>query len=158
MAKRFKVGLLRRRNHSESDEQAATGSIAGILATLKAMGCSSLGRQLSLIATCSFFSGLAQAGILVIVGEFAVNSAQGKNHFELYGHSISTLDAVVVCLVLLMVYMGTGVAASTSTSSTFAKALASIRTKMINTFFRTSWRLQSQERIGHLQQLPVARL
>lgn len=117
------------------------------------MGCSSLGWQLSWIAIYSFFSGLAQAGILVIVGEFAVNSAQGKNHFALFGHSISTLDAVGLCLVLLVVYLGTGIAASIRTSSTFTKALASIRTKMINTFFRTSWRLQSQERIGHLQQL-----
>ena len=153
MAKRFKLGFHRGGDHSESHEQTATGSIAGILTTLKAMGCSLLGRQLSWIATCSFFSGLAQAGILVIVSEFAVNSAQGKNHFALYGHSFSTLDAVALCIVLLIVYLGTGIAASISTSSTFTKALASIRTKMINTFFRTTWRLQSQERIGHLQQL-----
>jgi len=138
---------------SYSDGQTSTGSIAGILITLKAMGCSSLGRQLSWIAICSFFSGLAQAGILVIVGEFAVNSAQGKKHFVLLGDSISTLHAVALCLGLLILYLGTGIAASVSTSSTFTKALASIRTKMINTFFRTTWRLQSQERIGHLQQL-----
>ena len=127
---------------SYSDGQTSTGSIAGILITLKAMGCSSLGRQLSWIAICSFFSGLAQAGILVIVGEFAVNSAQGKKHFVLLGDSISTLHAVALCLGLLILYLGTGIAASVSTSSTFTKALASIRTKMINTFFRTTWRLQ----------------
>jgi ABC-type multidrug transport system fused ATPase/permease subunit len=121
--------------------------------TLKVMGCSSLGSQLSLIAIFSFFSGLAQAGILVVVSEFAVNSAQGKTHLVVYGHYISIDDSIILCIVLLFIYTGAGIAASVSTSYTFTRALASVRAKMINAFFRTNWRIQSQERLGHLQQL-----
>ncbi len=117
------------------------------------MGCTTLGRQLSLIAFFSFFSGLAQAGILVVVSEFAVGSAQGKTHLDVYGHSISIGDSIVLCIVLLFIYSGAGIAASVSTSRTFTKALASIRAKMISAFFRTNWRIQSQERLGHFQQL-----
>jgi hypothetical protein len=125
--------------------------------TLKVMGCSSLGSQLSLIAIFSFFSGLAQASILVIVSEFAVNSAQGKTHLVVYGHSVSIGDAITTCIVLLFIYAGAGIAASISTSYTFAKALASVRAKMINAFFRTNWRIQSQERLGHLRLRAPAR-
>lgn len=120
---------------------------------LKAMGCSSLGRQLSWIATCSFISGLAQAGILVIISEFAINSTQGKTHLLVHGHSISILAAIVSSVILLFIYSGAGIAAGISISSTTSAALASVRAKMINAFFRATWRLQSQERLGHLQQL-----
>ena len=153
MAKRFKQGFNLGGHRTESEERTATSSIAGIMKTLKVMGCSSLGSQLSLIAIFSFFSGLAQASILVIVSEFAVNSAQGKTHLVVYGHSVSIGDAITTCIVLLFIYAGAGIAASISTSYTFAKALASVRAKMINAFFRTNWRIQSQERLGHLQQL-----
>jgi ATP-binding cassette subfamily B protein len=141
------------RYRTESQELTATGSIAGILKTLKVMGCSSLGLQLSVIATLSFFSGIAQAGILVIVSEFAVNSAQGKPHLVLFGHYISIGDSIALCVVLLLIYSGAGIGASICTSTTYTKALASVRAKMISAFFRTNWRIQSQERLGHFQQL-----
>ena len=153
MAKRFKERFHLGRPSSESDGRTSTGSIAGIMKTLKVMGCNSLGWQLSVIAFFSFFSGLAQAAILVIVSEFAVNSAQGKKHLVVYGHSISIGDSIVMCVVLLFVYSGAGIAASVSTSNTFTKALAAVRAKMINAFFRSNWRIQSQERLGHFQQL-----
>lgn len=153
MAKRFKQGFQLGRRRTESEERTATSSIAGIMKTLKVMGCSSLGSQMSVIAMFSFFSGLAQAGILVVVSEFAVNSAQGKTHLVVYGHSVSIGDAITMCIVLLFIYAGAGIAASICTSYTFTRALASVRAKMINAFFRTNWRIQSQERLGHLQQL-----
>ena len=153
MAKRLGPAFHLGRRPTRSDEPATTSSIAGILTTLKAMGCSSLGRQLSWIATCSFISGLAQASILVIISEFAMNSTQGKTHLVVHGHSISILDAIILSVILLFIYSGAGIAAGISTSSTTSKALASVRAKMINAFFRANWRLQSQERLGHLQQL-----
>ena len=65
-----------------------------MLATLKMLGVRSLHRQLAWLATCSFFSGLAQASLLVLVSEFAVNSAKGKNHLQVHGYSLSISDAV----------------------------------------------------------------
>lgn len=153
MAKRLKERFHLGRRRTESGERTSANSIAGIMRTLKVMGCSSLGFQLSLIAIFSFFSGIAQAAILVIVTEFAVNSAQGKSHLVVYGHSISIGDAIAACVVLLFIYSGTGIAASVTTSNTFTRSLASVRAKMIKGFFRSNWRIQSQERLGHLQQL-----
>ena len=40
-----------------------------------------------------------------------------------------------------------------SSSSLSSKALASARNKMIDAFFGASWTVQSQERLGHVQQL-----
>jgi ABC-type multidrug transport system fused ATPase/permease subunit len=82
-----------------------------------------------------------------------MNSTQGKTHLVVHGHSISILDAIILSVILLFIYSGAGIAAGISTSSTTSKALASVRAKMINAFFRANWRLQSQERLGHLQQL-----
>jgi ABC-type multidrug transport system fused ATPase/permease subunit len=90
---------------------------------------------------------------LVIISEFAVNSAQGKTHLDVYGHSVSIGEAIVLCIVLLFIYSGAGIAASIGTSRTYTKTVASTRAKIINAFFRTSWRIQSQERLGHVQQL-----
>jgi ATP-binding cassette subfamily B protein len=153
VGKRFKRGFLLGRRRTESGERSSTGSIAGIMRTLKVMGCSSLGTQLSVIAILSFLSGLAQASILVIISEFAVNSTQGETHLVVYGHSISIHEAIISCVVLLVIYSGTGIAASVNASRTFAKSVAAVRAKMINAFFRSSWRIQSQERLGHIQQL-----
>ena len=153
VARRFKESLHLGRTRTESGDRSSTSSIAGILKTLKAMGCTSLGPQLSFIGIFSFFSGLAQASILVIISEFAVNSAQGKTHLVVYGHSVSIDEAIVLCIVLLFIYSGAGIAASVGTSYTYTRTVASIRAKIINAFFRTSWRIQSQERLGHVQQL-----
>ena len=154
MARRFKESLHLGRTRTESGDRSSTSSIAGILKTLKATGLY-VARlpQLSFIGIFSFFSGLAQASILVIISEFAVNSAQGKTHLVVYGHSVSIDEAIVLCIVLLFIYSGAGIAASVGTSYTYTRTVASTRAKIINAFFRTSWRIQSQERLGHVQQL-----
>jgi ABC-type multidrug transport system fused ATPase/permease subunit len=153
MTKRFEpdFSLSRRRGHFE--DRTSTNSIAGVFVTLKTLGASSLGRQMSWIGVSSFISGLAQAGLLVLISEFAIKSAQGKTHLDVHGHSISILDAIIFSVILLVLYAATGIAAGITSSSTAAKVLASVRGKVINSFFRASWGLQSRERLGHLQQL-----
>ncbi|MFZ2058428.1 MAG: ABC transporter ATP-binding protein [Acidimicrobiales bacterium] len=124
-----------------------------MLATLKMLGVSSLHRQLAWLATCSFLSGLAQASLLVLISEFAVNSAQGKNHLQLRAYSLSISDAMVLSAILLVIYSGGSIAAALSSTSMSSKALASARNKFIDSFFRASWSVQSEERLGHIQQL-----
>jgi len=153
MPTRFGQGFLPGRQRTKPEKPITTGTIAGMLATLKTLGVSSLNRQLGWLATCSLFSGLAQASILVIVSEFAVNSAQGKNHLEVHGHSLSLSGATFLSAILLVIYSGASIAAALSSSSISSKALASARNKMIDAFFRASWTVQSQERLGHTQQL-----
>ena len=158
MRKRSRADILRLRflpgrHRTTPKHQLTTRGIAGMLATLKVLGVSSINRQLSWLATCSFFAGLAQAGLLVIVSEFAVNSAKGKNHLAVHGYSFSIPDAIFLSLILLIVYSGASIAAAMSSSSMSSKALASARNKMIDAFFDASWTVQSQERLGHVQQL-----
>jgi ABC-type multidrug transport system fused ATPase/permease subunit len=124
-----------------------------MLATLKTLGVKSLNRQLAWLATCSFLSGLAQASLLVVVSEFAVNSAQGKKHLEVHGHSFSLPDAIFLSAILLLIYSVASILAALSSSSISSKALSSARNKMIDAFFGASWTVQSQERLGHIQQL-----
>jgi ABC-type multidrug transport system fused ATPase/permease subunit len=124
-----------------------------MLVTLKRLGVSSLGRQLSWLATSSFVSGLAQASLLVIISEFAINSTQGTTHLDVHGYSLSISEVVLVSTVLLILFAGAGIASSLSSSSLSSKALASARSKMIDSFFNASWKAQSQERLGHVQQL-----
>jgi len=117
------------------------------------LGVRSLNRQLAWLATCSFFSGLAQASLLVIVSEFAVNSAKGKNHLEVHGYSFSISDAIFLSATLLILYSVASITAALSGSSLSSTALASARNKMIDAFFGASWTVQSRERLGHVQQL-----
>ena len=130
-----------------------TSSIRGIFTTLRFLGATSLGRQLGWIATYSFFAGIALSGILVILGEFAVNSVQGKTTLVIQGHSLSIFDAILLSAALLFLYLLSGIAASFSVSSATSSSMASVRRNLMNAFFRTAWRLPSQERLGHLQQL-----
>ena len=153
MATDSRLGHFPGRHRTKREKRTATSNIAGILATLKALGVSSLNRQLGWLATCSFLSGLAQASLLVVVSEFAVNSAQGKNHLEVHGYSFSIPDAIFLSAMLLVIYSGAGTTAALSSTSMSSNALASSRKKMIDAFFRASWTVQSQERLGHIQQL-----
>lgn len=86
---RFLSGQLRR----HSADAMTTSSIAGVLSTLRQLGVASLNRQLLWLGMCSFLSGLAQASILVVVGEFAVNTAQGRIRLGIHGHSLGVPDA-----------------------------------------------------------------
>jgi ATP-binding cassette, subfamily B, bacterial len=153
MATRVRLGILPGIRRIKPEQRRPTSSIAGILETLKILGVTSLNRQLGWLAACSFFSGLAQASLLVLVSEFAVKSAQGSDHLELHGHLLSIPDAIVLAAILLVLFASAGVAAALTSSSLSSKALASSRSKMIDGFFGASWTVQSQERLGHIQQL-----
>ena len=142
-----------RRHRTSTEKALTTTSLAGMLATLKALGVSSLNRQLGWLATCSFLAGLAQASLLVLVSELAVSSAQGKKHLKVHGYSFSIAEIILISAVLLAIYLGASVAAALTSSSMSSKALASARNKLIDAFFSASWSLQSQERLGHVQQL-----
>ena len=152
MVTRLRRGPNRRRAHSQKPT-TTTNSIAGMLVTLKILGVSSLGRQLTWLATSSLISGLAQATLLVIISEFAVNSTQGKTHLAVDGYSLSISDVILLSATLLVLFAGAGIASALTSSYLTTKALASARKKMIDSFFQASWATQSQERLGHIQQL-----
>ena len=98
-------------------------------------------------------AGLAQAGILVILSEFAVAGAQSTKLLHLHGYSFSIREAVVLCAVLLLLFGGASMGAALASSWMASRALGAARETIIRTFFGTSWSVQSEERLGHIQQL-----
>jgi ATP-binding cassette subfamily B protein len=132
---------------------ASRGGVSGVLGTLRRLGVSSLNSQLSFVATFSLISGLSQAGILIIISEFAVNSARGKDHLVIHGRTLSISDAILLCVILLVIYSISGIVAGFKTSSVSSSSLSSVRAKLIDEFFHAKWSQQSRERLGHLQQM-----
>ena len=88
---------------NKRDESSYSG-FRGLVASLRALGVSSLGSSLSVLVVSSFIAGLAQAGILVTLGELAVAGAQGTKRLHLHGYSLSIREAVVLCAVLLVLF------------------------------------------------------
>ncbi len=128
-------------------------SIFGIFAMLKRLGLTSLNRRLAWLASCSFVSGLSQAALLVVVSELAVNSAQGGHRLDLHGVSLSLRDSLLICVLLLVLFSASSIAAAFAGSSMSSTAVESGRAKVIQSFFQASWGIQSAEPLGHIQQL-----
>jgi ABC-type multidrug transport system fused ATPase/permease subunit len=123
------------------------------MGTLKLLGVRSLRRRLISLSTFTFISGLAQAGLLVILSELALISAQRRKQLEVKGHSMSIEEALLVCLVLLIIFFATGLIAASATSSISGTSLEEGRNTMIDAFFDANWSVQAKERMGHVQQL-----
>jgi ATP-binding cassette subfamily B protein len=134
-------------------ERKKQRSIFGILAMLRALGLSSLNGRLIWLASCSFVSGLSQAGLLVIVSELAVSSAQGDKHLKLHGLSLSLHNSILLCVALLILFSASSMTAAFASSSLSSTAVETGRRKVIDSYFKSSWGIQSAERLGHIQQL-----
>jgi ABC-type multidrug transport system fused ATPase/permease subunit len=127
--------------------------IRRLVSTLELLGVRSLGRRLISLSTLTLISGLAQVGLLVILAELAVSGAQGHKRLEVKGHSFSIEEALLLCLVLLVIFIAAGVAAMSTISSISGSSLKESRNTMIDAFFDADWSAQSMERMGHVQQL-----
>jgi ATP-binding cassette subfamily B protein len=143
----------RARHQRKVVNQKQQRSIFGILAMLRVLGLSSLNSRLALLATFSFVSGLSQAGLLVVVSELAVRSAQGGKGLKFHGLSFSLHGAILLCFVLLILYAASSMAAAFASSSMSSTAVEAGRGRVIDSFFNASWSVQSAERLGHVQQL-----
>ncbi len=129
------------------------GSIRGIIVSLRILGVSSLVPSLFLLVSSSFIAGIAQSGILVILSELAVASAQRKKSLHVHGYSASFGEAIAICAILLLLFASTSMVAALTSSSMSSRALMAARQTIIRHFFGASWPIQSEERLGHVQQL-----
>ena len=144
----------RRGKHSpRAKENTKQGSIFAILASLRSLGVRSLDRRLISIAVCSLIGGLSQAALLVILSELAVTRAQGSEDLKLHGFSISLNESILVCAGLLILFFIFSFTAAFASSSMSSSAVEAGRGKVMSSFFKTSWEVQSAERLGHVQQL-----
>src|ERR1035437_3908203 len=129
-------GVVDRAKHRRKvKERKRQRSIFGILAMLRVLGLSSLNRRLTWLASCSFVSGLSQAGLLVIVSELAVSSAQGGKHLKLHGLSLSLHNSILICVALLILFSASSMAAAFASSSMCSTAVAAGRGEVIDSFF-----------------------
>ena len=128
-------------------------SILRIFYMLRAFGLHSLYRRLMRISILYFIAGMSQAALLVIISEVAVNSVRGVDHLTFKGLSLSLHDSLLICGGLLLSFAAASTAAAYATSSMSSAAVEAARGKVINSFFNASWDIQSEERLGHVQQL-----
>jgi len=146
--------LARRGKHSpKAKENTKQGSVLAILASLRSLGVKSLDRRLISIAICSLIGGLSQAALLVILSELAVSRAQGGGDLKLHGFSISLNESLLVCAGLLILFFVFSITAAFASSSMSSSAVEAGRGKVMSSFFKASWEVQSAERLGHVQQL-----
>ena len=99
------------------------------------------------------FPGLSQAGLLIVVSELAVSSAQGGERVKLHGLSLSLQSSIVICFALLVLFAASSMAGAFASSSLCSSSVEAGRAKVINSYFTANWGIQSAERLGHIQQL-----
>jgi ATP-binding cassette subfamily B protein len=145
---RHRVSAPNKKQGAQKDYGART-----LLKALRSLGIESLGRRLGWLALWSFVSGLAQAGVLILLSDVAVNSAQGRNHFKILSRNVSSGDALLLALGCVVVFAIAGFVTALSSSSMSSYALRSGRDAIIDGFFGASWTVQSEERLGQVQQL-----
>jgi ATP-binding cassette subfamily B protein len=124
-----------------------------LVRALRSLGVSSLvGRVLGL-SVLSFIAGLSQAGLLVVLSQLALSSARSSGKLSLKGVSLSVDQAVLASAVLLVLFCSAALAAAATTSSISRTVLETGRRPMVDGFFGANWAVQSDERLGNVQQL-----
>ena len=146
-------GLDRRGKHRRKKETTNEQSVLSILTSLRSLGLESLNRRLIWIAICSFVAGLSQAALLVIISELAVGRAQGGRNLKIHGISISLHNSILACIGLLILFFLSSIAMAFASSAMSSAAVEASRAKVMDSYFRASWEIQSKERLGHVQQL-----
>jgi ATP-binding cassette subfamily B protein len=141
------------KNRPKAKGDTQKGSVLAILASLRSLGLQSLNRRLIWIASCSLIGGLSQAALLVIISELAASRAQGNENLKLHGLSISLRDAILICIGLLILFFIFSIIAAIASSSLSSSAVEASRGKVMDSYFKASWDIQSAERLGHVQQL-----
>ncbi len=140
------------RTRPSTSENVPTDSLLSVMRTF---GVGAVRMKIGVFTLLSLIGGLSQALLLVLISEVAVANVQGKSAIHVYGHAISPTEAIVICLLALVLFSGTSVLATLVSTSVSAQVLATTRTRVVTGFFRANWSLQSTERLGHLQQLLI---
>lgn len=125
----------------------------GVARAVKTLGITGLARQLLWLCVWSFIGGLSQATLLVLVSELAVNSVQNDRGVTLLGIDISRGNALAASIAVLVLYAVSTTIAGLATARLSRRSLEIGRGNMIRAYFQASWAVQSNERLGYIQQL-----
>lgn len=120
---------------------------------LRLLGVRGLGVQMSVFSVLSFAGGLALAGFLLVMGELAVKVSEGSQVIRVHGRIVGTTEALVISAGFLVIFAATNLFAAKISSAISTAALTASRRGLVEAFFATDWSIQSEERLGHLQQL-----
>lgn len=102
----------------------------------------------------SLVGALSQAVLLLVISEVVVAGVEGKHRIKPpFGPSFSPHSAITVSVVALVLFFTTSISSTLISSSVSEQALTATRLRIVTGFFRSSWSLQSTERLGHVQQL-----
>ncbi|MGH8985592.1 MAG: ABC transporter ATP-binding protein [Acidimicrobiia bacterium] len=114
--------------------------------------------RIVLLSITSFLGGLVEAAILVLVARLAFTLATDRDSSltrlgPLGSVRLSTVVLLVVAAGLPLVRFGLSALASWQTATLATRTVANLRRRLFGSFLRASWGLQSEERLGHLQEL-----
>jgi ATP-binding cassette, subfamily B, bacterial len=113
-------------------------------------------RSVVLLALVSIFSGITEAGTLVLIAQIASSLVNGKKDVHTHigpfnvSAGIGTLIGVAFALTILRFVLQ--IPLSTLPSRICADVQAGLRRSLFDAFTRASWEVQSQDREGQLQE------
>ena len=99
---RRRLPIRGRRRRGPSAEEPV--SLRGLATSLRTLGIRDFERRLALVASAAFVSGLAQATLLVLLSQVAVNAALHKHYVVVHGVHLSIVQIVLVSFGLLVIY------------------------------------------------------
>jgi ABC-type multidrug transport system fused ATPase/permease subunit len=126
---------------------------SSLRSSLQALGVTRLTPRLVGMSTWSFISGLAQAGVLVILSGSAVARVGGHGPIKFGSHTLSASAALSLAAALVIVYLVTGIMSARVSGHLFGYVVRAGRNTIIDRFFAASWSVQSDERLGEVQQM-----
>jgi ATP-binding cassette, subfamily B, bacterial len=102
----------------------------------------------------SMVGALSQAVLLLVISGIVLIGIQGKHTFHTkIGLTLTTSSAIVISIIALVLFCASSLISTFLSTSVSTRVLTKTRERLVTDFFRSSWALQSGERLGHLQQL-----
>jgi ATP-binding cassette, subfamily B, bacterial len=144
-------------NKPYSRAQASSNGSApnvSVLSIIRTLDLSSLRLKIVAYTLVALIGALSQAVLLLVVSEVVVAGVAGKHTVHArFGPSFSSNTAVTIAVVALVIFFTASILNTLLSSSVSEQALTATRIRVVTGFFRSSWSLQSTERLGHVQQL-----
>jgi ABC-type multidrug transport system fused ATPase/permease subunit len=139
------------RTRTSGPMTAPTDSLLSVMRTID-MG--SLRWRMIGFTLLSVIGAMSQAVLLLVISEVVLAGIQGKKSIQThFGPALTTTSAITIAVIALVLFFSTSMVSTLLSTSVSEQALNRIRTRLVTDFFRSSWALQSAERLGHLQQL-----
>src|SRR5271155_630606 len=131
-----------------------TAPADSLFSIMRTLGLGSLRLKIVAFTLLSLIGALSQAVLLLVISEVVVAGVEGKHSLHPpLGPSFSSTSAIIVSFLALALFFSTSIFGTLLSTSVSEQALTVTRTRVVNGFFRSSWSLQSNERLGHVQQL-----